>query len=111
MPNDDNLVPSTETSEGDGGDAEAGFRIKQTKTASSDAQVLTTCAFINRRAAAVTVSVLYTNGGISNGTLYHQNDRWDLHVIDGDCYSWSINGPSVPNCSLKCRPGGVYYVG
>ncbi len=70
-----------------------------------------TCRFINNSNGRVTVTVRYTTGGYSNGTLQYKGDYWDLHVRSGDCYCWSYDGPCNPNCSLTCSPGGVYYVG
>lgn len=101
---------SNESSMGSGPFSPESLLVQQ-QSSTQSASPLATCRFINRRNGAVTVSVWYQTGGVSNGTLRFQNDYWDLHVRAGDCYCWDVNGPCNANCSLRCAPGGTYYVG
>lgn len=116
MNDQDSKTPSTKSFDGCGGDTDTDTaKIKQESgddAETSASTTLATCTFINRRASAVTVSVARGGSTVSNGTLYRAGDRWTAPDIrNGDCYCWNVAGPCNPDCSLRCYPGGAYYVG
>lgn len=76
-----------------------------------DTSIMTTCRFISNRNYPITVTVRHSPNAVQNGTIYHQGEDWYVHVNPNTCYCWSPQGPAEPNCSLRCTPGGVYYVG
>jgi hypothetical protein len=104
---------SRNTGQGGGGDLAKALFIKS--RSADDARLSdtrpTTCRFVSQTDDEVTVSVLYSSGGISNGTLRHNGDDWELHVAAGDSYCWKLGGPCVPDGSTPCSPGNTYYVG
>lgn len=105
-------TPSKSSSDGAGASMPDAMVVKQEQKLSANPKLLDgNCRFINRYNGRCTVSVWYTTGGVSNATLQNQGDYWDLRVRDGDCYCWDHNGACNANCSLRCSPGGTYYVG
>ncbi|RYF49342.1 MAG: hypothetical protein EOO38_08130 [Cytophagaceae bacterium] len=110
MSDQDSKTPSTNSSDGGGGDPSQLLVIKQGTPSSPAAGPLAICRFVNRRNGPTTVSIYWNSGGVSNGTMNNQGDVWDIHV-NGDCYCWSHTGTCEPNCSLRCYPGNTYYVG
>lgn len=109
MNDHESKTPSTKSSDGVGGDASKAVIIKQGGKPKDEA-ALATCRFVNRRNGRTCVTIYWNGGGVSNGTLYNQNDVWDIHG-NGDCYCWQWDSPGTPDCSLRCYPGNTYYVG